>query len=70
MRVGDQGPGIPAFALPRLFDRFYSLARPDADRSTGLGLPFVREVALLHGGKASVDNAEGGGACACLTLPA
>lgn len=65
----DRGPGIPDYALPRIFERFYSLPRPEAAKSTGLGLPFVREVALLHGGTISVTNRPGGGVCACLSLP-
>ena len=65
----DEGVGIPAFALGRLFERFYSLPRPDGARSTGLGLPFVREVMALHNGSAEVTNANGGGACAVLRLP-
>ncbi len=65
----DHGPGIPAYAQPRIFERFYSLARPNAARSTGLGLPFVREVALLHGGTVAVCNDADGGACAHLHLP-
>ena len=69
IRVTDQGVGIPAYASERIFERFYSLARPDADKSTGLGLPFAREVALLHGGKLGVSNHTAGGACACLQLP-
>jgi two-component system sensor histidine kinase CreC len=55
--VTDDGPGIPDFALDRIFDRFYSLARPDTGRkSTGLGLNFVREVARSHGGTIRVEN--------------
>jgi two-component system sensor histidine kinase CreC len=68
--VCDDGPGIPEFARDRLFDRFYSLPRPDGARSTGLGLPFVREVLALHRGSASVANQPGGGTCATLELPA
>ncbi len=68
--VLDSGSGIPEYAQERIFDRFYSLARPDSDKSTGLGLPFAREVALPHGGSLSVANrAEGAGVCACLRLP-
>ncbi len=70
VRVCDSGPGIPEFAQERLFDRFYSLPRPNGARSTGLGLPFVREVAALHKGSATVANQPGGGACAVLDLPA
>ena len=65
----DHGPGIPDYALPRIFERFYSLPRPQAAKSTGLGLPFVREVALLHGGTVSVQNRPEGGVSACLCLP-
>ncbi|MBC3917633.1 two-component system sensor histidine kinase CreC [Undibacterium sp. CY18W] len=67
--IQDQGPGIPDYAQDKIFDRFYSLPRPTAAKSTGLGLPFVREVALLHQGSASVNNLTGGGTCACLNLP-
>ncbi len=61
--VRDHGPGAPDYALPHLFERFYSLPRPASGRkSTGLGLAFVREVARVHGGDADFANAEGGGA--------
>ncbi|NJD06328.1 MAG: two-component system sensor histidine kinase CreC [Methylococcaceae bacterium] len=67
----DHGPGIPDFAAERLFERFFSLPRPATGRkSTGIGLAFVREVALLHNGRIEVANAEGGGVLARLTLPA
>lgn len=59
--VGNDGEPIPDFALPRLTERFYSLPRPATGRkSTGLGLNFVAEVALLHGGALEVVNVEGG----------
>lgn len=67
--VVDSGPGVPGFALDRVFERFYSLARPGGEKSTGLGLPFVREVAALHGGAAGLENGAGGGARAWITLP-
>lgn len=65
----DRGSGIPEYARQRIFDRFYSLPRADGAKSSGLGLPFVREVALLHGGSVEVANQAGGGACARLRLP-
>ncbi len=69
--VTDSGPGIPDYARGRLFERFFSLPRPDgAPRSTGLGLSLAREVALLHHGDVSVDNRPEGGVIAVLTLPA
>jgi len=71
VRIDDRGPGIPDYAMPRLFERFYSLPRPDGrDRGTGLGLCLVREVALLHQGTVTMTNREGGGARAELVLPA
>ena len=70
VEVRDHGPGAPDYALPKVFERFYSLARPATGRkSTGLGLAFVREVARLHGGDASFENAPSGGAIARIVLP-
>jgi two-component system sensor histidine kinase CreC len=68
--VEDSGPGIPEFALSRVCDRFYSLPRPDTGKkSSGLGLAFVREVAVLHGGSIELRNRPEGGAQALLRLP-
>ena len=70
IRVADRGPGVPDYARERVFERFYSLPRPDGTpRSSGLGLPFVREVARLHGGDVRLENRDGGGAIAMLSLP-
>lgn len=69
-RIRDQGPGVPDYALQRVYERFYSLPRPnDGARSSGLGLSFVREIALLHGGGISLENHPEGGAVASLVLP-
>lgn len=69
--VADRGPGIPDYAVPRVFERFYSLPRPGGgSRSSGLGLCFVAEVATLHGGRVELSNRDGGGAIARLVLPA
>jgi two-component system sensor histidine kinase CreC len=70
LSIADRGPGVPEFALGRVFERFYSLPRPGGARSSGIGLSFVREVAALHGGEARLGNREGGGALAELDLPA
>lgn len=68
--VKDQGPGVPEFASGRVFDRFYSLARPrTGKKGTGLGLAFVKQIAELHGGSARLDTAEAGGALATLRIP-
>jgi two-component system sensor histidine kinase CreC len=70
LTVRDHGPGVPDFARDRIFDKFFSLPRPDSGRKgTGLGLAFVREVAALHGGGVRLVNHPGGGALATLTLP-
>jgi two-component system sensor histidine kinase CreC len=68
--VRDHGPGIPHFAGDKVFEKFFSLTRPNSTRkSTGLGLTFVREIAHLHYGRAAIRNHEEGGAVATLTLP-
>ena len=70
LTVRDHGPGIPDYAQAKVFEKFYSLARPHSQKkSTGLGLAFVREIAALHGGRIELANAAGGGAVATLTLP-
>ena len=69
--VRDHGPGIPDYAEDKVFEKFYSLARPHSrKKSTGLGLPFVKEIAELHHGRVTLKNApEGDGAVATLSLP-
>ncbi|MEO8056916.1 MAG: two-component system sensor histidine kinase CreC [Burkholderiales bacterium] len=71
LSVRDHGPGIPDYAEDKVFEKFYSLARPHSrKKSTGLGLPFVKEIAELHHGRVTLKNApEGGGAVATLSLP-
>ena len=69
IEIDDEGPGIPDYAASRIFERFYSLPRGDGAKSTGLGLPFVREVCTLHGGSVDVANRPGGGARSTVTLP-
>ena len=62
--VRDQGPGVPDYAINRVFDRFYSLPRGEhQDRSSGLGLCLVKEVVELHGGSVTLVNAEAPRGC-------
>ena len=57
IEVADQGPGVPNYALTRVFEPFYSLPMPDSPfRGTGLGLPLVQKAAKLHKGSASIKN--------------
>ena len=59
--IKDQGPGIPGFALSKVFDKFFSLPRPDSgQKSSGLGLPFVKAVVVLHGGNVGLRNCNAG----------
>ncbi len=66
----DHGTGIPEYARGRVFERFYSLPRPQGgSRSSGLGLTFVVEAAQLHGGRVTLDDRDGGGTLATVILP-
>jgi Signal transduction histidine kinase len=68
--VCDQGPGIPDYAQKRIFQKFFSLQRPHSQqKSTGLGLNFVRQIAILHGGLITLHNLPQGGAQAQLEIP-
>ena len=68
--ITDQGPGVPDYVGERVFERFFSLPRPDTgQKSTGLGLNFAREVAELHNGKLVLEN-RNPGILARLILPA
>lgn len=68
--IRDTGPGIPEYALDKLFDKFYSLPRPGTGKkSSGLGLSLVKEVAQLHKGSIAIKNNKPTGATAILKLP-
>jgi two-component system sensor histidine kinase SenX3 len=70
--VVDQGVGIPAADLDRVFERFYRVdkARARQTGGTGLGLAIVRHVANNHGGAVSVQSQEGEGSTFTFRLPA
>jgi two-component system phosphate regulon sensor histidine kinase PhoR len=72
LEVKDTGCGIPADALPRVFERFF---RVDKARSrdlggTGLGLAIVKHVAIKHGGRVDADSVVGKGSSFRISLPA
>jgi signal transduction histidine kinase len=70
--VNDTGAGIPAAALPHIFDRFYQAdaARSGGDHhGAGLGLAIAHEVVAAHGGRISVRSAEGRGTGFVVHLP-
>jgi len=62
--IHNQGDAIPDFAMPKLYDRFFSLPSNNSpekqSKSTGLGLSFVREIMKLHQGEVSVKNTNDG----------
>lgn len=74
--VCDAGPGVPADALPRLFERLYrveSARTRDGGGSgagTGLGLAICRSIVEAHGGRIDAQSAAGGGLCIHVELPA
>jgi two-component system, OmpR family, sensor histidine kinase SenX3 len=71
LNVTDQGIGIPAGELDRIFERFYRVdpSRRRSTGGTGLGLSIVKHVAASHGGEVLVWSAEGQGSSFTLRLP-
>ncbi len=72
LEVTDDGPGIPADELPRVFDRFHRIDSSRARNSggSGLGLSIVSAIVQSHGGTVSATNEDGRGARFTVTLPA
>ncbi len=71
IEVSDTGRGIPAEALPRVFDRFFRVdpSRSSASGGTGLGLAIVQSIITLHGGQAEITSQLGQGTCVALRIP-
>jgi two-component system, OmpR family, sensor histidine kinase SenX3 len=70
--VSDNGIGIPAAELDRIFERFYRVdyARSRANGGTGLGLAIVKHIAAIHGGDVSVWSQVGQGSSFTIRIPA
>ena len=62
LSVTDNGIGIPAAELERIFDRFYQVETSRGNDGFGLGLALVKRIADLHGWSVDVQSAEGAGA--------
>ena len=57
IKILDQGVGIPKHAQTKIFERYYSTARPDTNqKGNGLGLQFVKKIMDLHGGSITINN--------------
>jgi heavy metal sensor kinase len=71
LEIRDTGIGIPAAAVPRIFDRFYRVdeARSREDGGAGLGLSIVRSICTAHRAEIEVDSEIGRGSCFRLKFP-
>jgi heavy metal sensor kinase len=71
LEVRDSGIGIPASALPYVFDRFYRVdeARSREDGGAGLGLSIVKSICSAHGAQIEVESEIGRGSCLRLRFP-
>lgn len=69
--VRDDGPGIPAADLPRIFERFYRVEKGRAREKggTGLGLSIVKRIVQLHGGRVWAESTPGAGSRIGFVLP-
>ncbi|MBM4258073.1 MAG: PAS domain S-box protein [Deltaproteobacteria bacterium] len=69
--IADQGPGIPADALPKLFDKFFRVDNKETRHigGAGLGLALVKEIVTAHGGRVWVESTLGQGSTFFFTLP-
>lgn len=67
--IQDQGPGIPLAAQADLFRPFYRVRQHQRTEGTGLGLPFVKTVAVRHGGEVTLHSDSGQGCRFALLLP-
>jgi two-component system sensor histidine kinase KdpD len=67
--ITDYGPGIPEAEREHIFEKFYRLPG-SASGGTGLGLSVSRGIVEAHGGKMTVENIPGAGACFSILLPA
>ena len=68
--VRDDGPGIGAEQMPRIFDRYWHLAQRESRHGAGLGLYIAKGIVENHGGRIWVESAVGRGSTFFFTLPA
>jgi signal transduction histidine kinase len=72
LEVEDDGPGIPAEDLSRVFEPFYRVdpSRSRASGGTGMGLAVVRLLVQVHGGTVRAENRPSGGSRFIVQVPA
>ena len=72
IEVSDTGVGIPAEAIPAVFDRFFRVdpSRSKTSGGTGLGLAIVQSILTLHGGGAEITSQLSHGTRVTLRMPA
>jgi two-component system sensor kinase FixL len=68
-KVSDNGVGIPAQFLDKIFDRFFRVSKSGIQGGTGLGLSIARKIVESHGGRIWVESEEGKGATFVFELP-
>jgi signal transduction histidine kinase len=68
--VQDEGPGIPAEALPHLFDKFFRVPTTSEVPGTGLGLALAKEAVMAHGGRIEANSTAGKGSRFTVSIPA
>ncbi len=69
VQIADRGIGIPTEDLPRVFDKFYRVQRPENVIGTGLGLSICKGIVEAHGGFIGAENRKGGGTIITMALP-
>ncbi len=71
LAVTDQGSGIPAAAVPHLFQRFFRAATTAQAHTAGMGIGLyvVHEIVVQHGGSVEVTSEEGSGSTFTVQLP-
>lgn len=70
LSVADQGPGLTADELEKVFDLFYQGQTGSVRKGYGIGLAICRAIAQVHGGRIWAENRKGGGAAFTIALPA
>jgi two-component system sensor histidine kinase KdpD len=69
IQIADRGVGIPTDDLPRVFDKFYRVQRPESVSGTGLGLSISKGIVETHHGNIYASSRAGGGTIVTVDLP-